>query len=90
MTIDQQNALATKELNAWLAEHEVPNAHTTPDDWNISPFEDALLFAPAGHRRSNRLYFVRDGVVCAFSPSTTSFDEAYARLDHPGGPLAPP
>lgn len=85
---DEQKAVATETLNKWLAEHGVPDAHTTPDDWNINPFEDALLFAPAGQRRSNRLYFVRGDVVSAFSPSTTSFDEGYAQLGHPEGPLA--
>lgn len=85
---DEQKAAAIETLNKWLAEHGVPASNTTPDDWNINPFEDALLFAPAGQRRSNRLYFVRGEVVSAFSPSTTSFDEGYAQLGHPEGPLA--
>lgn len=85
---DEQKAVATETLNRWLSEHGVPDAHTTPDDWNINQFEDALLFAPVGQRRSNRLYFVRGDAVSAFSPSTTSFDEGYAQLGHPKGPLA--
>lgn len=85
---DEQNAAAIETLNKWLAKHGAPGANTTPDDWNISPFEDAMLFAPTGHRRSNRLYFVRGDVVSAFSPSKTSFDEGYAQLGHPEAPLA--
>lgn len=86
--LDEQKAAAIETLNKWLAEHGVPDASTTPDDWNINPFEDALLFARAERRPSNRLSFVRGEVVFAFSPSTTSFDEGYAQLGHPEGPLA--
>lgn len=86
--LDEQMAAAIETLNTWLAEHGVHDAHTTSDDWNINPFEDALLFAPAGQRRSNRLYFVRGDAVSAFAPSTTTFDEGYAQLGHPEGPLA--
>ena len=49
------------------------------EEWQATEFEDAYLVSPAG-RRSNRLYFVRGDDVVAFSPSVTSFDDAYARL----------
>ncbi|HEY4225754.1 MAG TPA: hypothetical protein VGM70_08070 [Pseudolysinimonas sp.] len=73
----QESALGT--LNTWLAEHGVLESSAL-DDWDVSPFDDALLFSSAGQRRANRLYLVRRGVVVAFSPSTTTFDQAYAQL----------
>ncbi|WP_404290736.1 hypothetical protein [Glutamicibacter arilaitensis] len=85
---DQRNDAAIATLNGWLAEHGVPDAHTTPEDWEISPFQDALLIVPANQRRTNRVYLVRGEMVSAFSPSTTTFDEGYARLGNPEGPMA--
>ena len=66
-------------LNTWLADHGVLEPSAI-EDWNISPFEDALLFSSSGQRRSNRLYLVRGSAVVAFSPSMTTLDEAFARL----------
>jgi hypothetical protein len=75
----RQSALLA--LNDWLLGHGVDAVEAEEDAWLISEFEDAYLFAPAEGRRSNRLYLVRGHAVSAFSPSTTSFDDAYAALD---------
>jgi len=85
---DGQTNAAVETLNKWLAEHGMPDARTLPEDWNINPFEDALLFSPVGQRRSNRVYFVRGESVSAFSPSVTTFDEGYAQLGDPEDPPA--
>lgn len=79
--IDENTRLAAiRHLNAWLTEHGMTGASTSVGDWTITPFEKALLFAPVGQARSNRLYFVLGSSVAAFSPAVTSFDEAYARV----------
>lgn len=69
---------AILRLGEWLGETE-----TSAEDWQITPFEDAVLFAPAGGRRSNRLFLVRGASVVAFSPATMSFDDAYSTLVPP-------
>lgn len=77
---EEQRTVAVQALNSWLSSNEAQEATTTAADWNINPFEDAILLTPAGRRRSNRVYLVRGVQVIAFAPSTTSFDEAYAEL----------
>ena len=84
MSTERSAAETLSVLDAWLESHGLDVTPTSADDWQITKFEDALLFAPSGQRRSNRLYFVRGRAIVAFSPSVTSFDDAYASLGREG------
>ena len=81
MTSESSAAEPLSVLSAWLESHGGDGTGVSADDWQITNFEDALLIAPSGHRRSNRLYLVRGREIAAFSPSVTSFDDAYGTLD---------
>ena len=61
----------------WLQNHD--NGTVNKDDWNINAFEGGFLLSPK-EKRSNRVYLVKDKGIVAFSPSSTSFDDAYKQL----------
>ncbi len=71
-------ALAT--LNSWLAMRGYDTSSSTDGAWNISPYRDGFVFSPSGGARSNLLYLVLGDAVGAFSPATTSIDEAYTEI----------
>jgi hypothetical protein len=71
---------ALETLNSWLAARGHDTSSSTEDTWNISPYRDGFVFSPSGAARSNLLYIVSGDDVGAFSPATTSIDEAYAQV----------
>lgn len=71
---------ALETLNSWLASRGHDTSSSTEGAWNISPYRDGFVFSPSGAARSNLLYIVAGDAVGAFSPATTSIDEAYATV----------
>lgn len=71
---------ALETLNLWLTARGHDTSSSTEDTWNISRYRDGFVFSPSGAARSNLLYIVSGGDVGAFSPATTSIDEAYAEI----------
>lgn len=77
MTTQRQALVA---LNSWLADRGQETGSSTEEAWNISPYKEGFVLSPAGGARSNLLYVVVDDMVKAFSPATTSIEEAYVML----------
>lgn len=71
---------ALETLNSWLVARGNDTSSSTEGTWNISPYRDGFVFSPSGAARSNLLYLVIGDAAGAFSPATTSIDEAYAEL----------
>lgn len=57
------------------------NASTTLEDWDITEYNDALVFSVKSPARSNLLYLVNDAQVKSFSPSNQTLEEAYSELN---------
>jgi hypothetical protein len=73
--VSSEQALAV--LDAWLEQRGMSSRTSTGDAWDVAPYRAGFVFSPTGGARSNVLYLVVDDVVTAFSPSTTSIEDAY-------------
>ncbi len=78
--IELEGAAAVETLNKWLNNNGGQDVKTTVNDWVWHKIDDAILFSPIGGRRSNRLYLVKGDKVVAYSPSVTTFNQAYVKL----------
>jgi hypothetical protein len=71
---------ARDQLIGWLNSKALaPEYGVTAGDleaWEVRPAEEFLLFVPPGY--ANQLFLVADDGITAFSPSTTSLDDAVA------------
>lgn len=80
MTDHIGESAALETLNSWMQEIGSERPITNLDSWVVSEYKDAFLFAPAGGKRANLLFLVRDGRVASFSLSSASLADTYRTL----------
>ncbi|HRQ07283.1 MAG TPA: hypothetical protein PK000_04000, partial [Candidatus Saccharibacteria bacterium] len=80
--MNEQQALDV--LNKYFADSgDTYLSSSTLDNWDIAHGEerDIFSFLPAGGKRSNRIYLVKNDKAFAFSPAEMDFTEAMEKLE---------